>query len=62
MLWIQVYNMENVYRELYKNKISGKIPQELGNLKNLVSLDLYNNSFSGEIPSTLGNLKSLVFL
>ncbi|KAH6558237.1 hypothetical protein KP509_1Z072800 [Ceratopteris richardii] len=38
------------------------MPEELGNLKSLISLDLYNNSLSGEIPSSLGKLKSLVFL
>ena len=49
-------------RELYKNKIQGTIPVELGNLKNLISLDLYNNNISGVIPPALGKLKSLVFL
>ncbi|KAL6581360.1 hypothetical protein OROMI_007283 [Orobanche minor] len=48
--------------ELYKNKIQGAIPAELGNLKSLISLDLYNNNISGTIPQSLGNLKSLVFL
>nr|GMD44842.1 BRASSINOSTEROID INSENSITIVE 1-associated receptor kinase 1-like [Ipomoea batatas] len=49
-------------RELYKNNIQGTIPEELGNLKNLISLDLYNNNISGTIPPSLGKLKSLVFL
>jgi Leucine-rich repeat (LRR) protein len=49
-------------RELFKNNITGNIPEELGNLKNLISLDLYNNQLTGEIPRSLGNLKSLVFL
>jgi hypothetical protein len=49
-------------RELYSNNITGKIPEELGNLTNLVSLDLYLNYLSGNIPSTLGNLKKLRFL
>ncbi|KAL0384505.1 UNVERIFIED_CONTAM: BRASSINOSTEROID INSENSITIVE 1-associated receptor kinase [Sesamum radiatum] len=49
-------------RELYSNNISGRIPNELGNLTNLVSLDLYLNSLSGPIPETLGKLQKLRFL
>jgi hypothetical protein len=49
-------------RELYNNKITGTIPEELGNLTNLESLDLYLNNISGIIPNTLGNLKKLRFL
>lgn len=49
-------------RELYSNNISGKIPNEIGNLTNLVSLDLYLNSLSGPIPDTLGKLQRLRFL
>ncbi|GAU40113.1 hypothetical protein TSUD_389630 [Trifolium subterraneum] len=48
--------------ELYSNNITGKIPEELGNLTNLVSLDLYLNNLSGNIPTTLGNLQKLRFL
>lgn len=50
------------FRELYKNNIQGPIPNELGNLKSLISLDLYSNNISGTIPPSLGKLKSLVFL
>ncbi|XP_022157344.1 leucine-rich repeat protein 1 isoform X2 [Momordica charantia] len=42
--------------------IHGTIPDELGNLKSLISLDLYNNNITGRIPLSLGKLKSLVFL
>ncbi|XP_061350366.1 BRASSINOSTEROID INSENSITIVE 1-associated receptor kinase 1-like isoform X2 [Gastrolobium bilobum] len=48
--------------ELYSNNITGKIPNELGNLANLVSLDLYLNKLTGPIPDTLANLKQLRFL
>lgn len=50
------------FRELYSNNISGRIPFELGNLTNLVSLDLYLNRLNGPIPDTLGKLQKLRFL
>lgn len=53
---------DQICRELYKNNIHGTIPDELGNLKSLISLDLYNNNITGRIPVSLGKLKSLVFL
>ncbi|MFQ6648622.1 hypothetical protein Gotur_020907, partial [Gossypium turneri] len=49
-------------QELYSNNISGIIPEDLGNLTNLVSLDLYLNTLTGHIPSTLGKLQKLRFL
>ncbi|KAJ4824857.1 BRASSINOSTEROID INSENSITIVE 1-associated receptor kinase 1 [Turnera subulata] len=49
-------------RELYSNNLTGRIPEELGNLTNLVSLDLYLNNLTGEIPPTLGKLEKLRFL
>uniref|UniRef100_A0A2P2MS14 non-specific serine/threonine protein kinase n=1 Tax=Rhizophora mucronata TaxID=61149 RepID=A0A2P2MS14_RHIMU len=49
-------------RELYSNNISGTIPDELGNLMGLVSLDLYLNNLSGPIPWTLYKLQKLRFL
>lgn len=49
-------------RELYSNNITGIIPEELGGLTNLVSLDLYLNTLHGTIPDTLGNLGKLRFL
>ena len=51
-----------LYRELYSNNISGRIPEELGNLTNLVSLDLYLNNLTGPIPNTLSKLGKLRFL
>lgn len=49
-------------RELYSNNITGPIPNDIGNLTNLVSLDLYLNSFTGPIPDSLGKLSKLRFL
>ena len=42
--------------------LTGEIPPELGNLKNLENLDLSRNRLTGEIPPELGNLHNLKFL
>ncbi|TKY59523.1 BRASSINOSTEROID INSENSITIVE 1-associated receptor kinase 1 [Spatholobus suberectus] len=63
--WLHVTcnNENSVIRvELSKNNITGKIPEELGSLTNLVSLNLYMNSITGSIPDKLANLKKLRFL
>ncbi|XP_073133788.1 receptor-like protein EIX1 [Henckelia pumila] len=44
------------------NQLSGLLPEQLGEFKNLQSLDLGNNSFTGSIPANLGNLSSLTTL
>jgi Leucine-rich repeat (LRR) protein len=44
------------------SNIQGTIPEEFGNLGNLISLDLSNNSISGPIPASLGKLSALRFL
>lgn len=43
-------------------QIGGSIPEELGSLGSLVSLDLSANLLEGVIPRTLGNLTHLEFL
>lgn len=50
------------FRELYGNNLGGKIPEELGNLEELVSMDLYGNRLHGGIPRSFGKLSSLKFL
>ena len=44
---------------LYGNNLSGTIPAELGNLKNLRRIELQDNKLSGSIPSELAQLDSL---
>lgn len=42
--------------------MTGTIPREIGNLKNLNSLALVGCGFSGPIPDSIGSLKKLTFL
>ncbi|TKY71779.1 leucine-rich repeat receptor protein kinase [Spatholobus suberectus] len=46
----------------YNTGMTGTIPQEIGNLKNLKSLALVGCGFSGPIPDSIGSLKQLTFL
>ena len=46
--------------DLRDNKLSGELPEALGNLLNLTQLHLsVNPSLSGEIPEALGKLSNL---
>ena len=47
---------------LPSNNLTGSIPPELGNLKNLISLMLDSNQLTGGIPGELGGIDSLVLL
>ncbi|PRP81428.1 putative leucine-rich repeat receptor-like protein kinase [Planoprotostelium fungivorum] len=42
-----------------KNRLSGELSPDIGNVSSLTHLWLWTNDFSGPLPSTLGNLKSL---
>lgn len=44
---------------LYKNRLSGVIPKEIGGLTRLELLDLRNNNLNGMIPVELGSMLSL---
>ncbi|XP_022855136.1 MDIS1-interacting receptor like kinase 2-like, partial [Olea europaea var. sylvestris] len=47
---------------LFKNKLSGPIPPELGKLKSLETLSLNNNNLTGLIPASLGKATGLTIL
>ena len=42
--------------------MGGKIPDEIGNLKDVIALYLDVNQFSGQIPSSIGKLTQMVDL
>ncbi|BAF07856.1 Os02g0156400 [Oryza sativa Japonica Group] len=45
--------------DLGQNRLSGSIPNSIGQLKRLEKLHLAYNSMSGELPSTVGNCRNL---
>lgn len=45
--------------KLAANRLTGPIPPELGNLRNLLELELGGNALSGEIPTELARLMQL---
>uniref|UniRef100_A0A7N0URY7 Uncharacterized protein n=1 Tax=Kalanchoe fedtschenkoi TaxID=63787 RepID=A0A7N0URY7_KALFE len=55
-------DLNHALDKLYENNIQGSISSELGDLKNLLTLDLNNNNISGIIPPSLRNLKQLIIL
>ncbi|XP_073013020.1 uncharacterized protein [Typha latifolia] len=52
----------SIYLGFPHNLLSGPIPSEVGNLKNLVQLDIRENNFSGQIPNPLGECQVMEYL
>ncbi|KAJ1255817.1 hypothetical protein BS78_K154300, partial [Paspalum vaginatum] len=50
------------FLNLADNSLSGILPLEVGNLKNLDWLDFSNNKISSEIPASIGECQSLEYL
>ncbi|KAF3773018.1 Inactive protein kinase [Nymphaea thermarum] len=48
------------YRSLMSNRLSGPIPEEIGNMISLKNITIENNQFSGELPPHIGNLTNLI--
>ena len=44
------------------NSDNSKLPESIGNLTNLTSLNLYDNNLTGSIPPQIGNLVNLNYL
>ncbi|OEL30416.1 LRR receptor-like serine/threonine-protein kinase FLS2 [Dichanthelium oligosanthes] len=44
---------------LYENNLSGKLPNQLGHLRNLTTLSLRKNRLSGELPTGISELTKL---
>ncbi|KAF7104243.1 hypothetical protein CFC21_105151 [Triticum aestivum] len=55
-------NTLSIYVNIQNNLLTGGLPIELGNLKNIGELDFSGNLISGEIPISLGDCQSLQYL
>ncbi|MFQ6635516.1 hypothetical protein Gotur_032885 [Gossypium turneri] len=58
---IMLLNAKDVsyFSSLLGNRLTGQIPAELVNLRNLTSLVLESNGLSGTLPAALGNLSKI---
>ncbi|WCJ42955.1 Receptor kinase-like protein Xa21 [Euphorbia peplus] len=61
MLPLSIGNLSSSLQNFYigGNGLTGTIPEEIGNLTNLISLNLENNNLEGFIPKTIGKLRKL---
>ncbi|KNA03508.1 hypothetical protein SOVF_208530 [Spinacia oleracea] len=51
-----------VWIQLYQNNLSGEVPAEFGDFRNLVNLSLYSNNLTGELPQKLGSWAEFDFI
>ncbi|XP_016571199.2 probable LRR receptor-like serine/threonine-protein kinase At3g47570 [Capsicum annuum] len=61
MLPVSMWNLSTSLRNFIANscKIQGRIPNEVGNLSNLLFLELSGNNLVGSISTSIGNLRNL---
>ena len=59
---LAVQNVKEGQLSLPGKNLTGSIPEGLGNLDYLTSLDLSCNALTGSIPENIGNLTRLTFL
>ncbi|KAM6567372.1 hypothetical protein CsatA_026500 [Cannabis sativa] len=59
-LLFQLPNIDFVYIE--NNRLSGRVPENIGDLAHLGALSLYGNRFTGTIPSSISKLTQLTQL
>ncbi len=50
---------DEAYFDFEKNKLTGSIPTELGNLENIHAFMVAGNLLTGTLPSELGELSDL---
>ena len=59
-LWDECYNIiETTTLNLFESNLSGEIPEDIGELVNLISLILPFNQLTGGIPQSISNLENL---
>lgn len=59
-LWANLRN-DALLNKVNDNRLKGKLPKELGELKKLRFLRIGRNDFEGELPAEIGNMESLNF-
>ena len=59
MLGISLTSCNVLCRLLNGNKLSGSLPDELGNLSKLIRLQVDQNNISGPIPKSFANMSSI---
>jgi len=59
---IQVIHSGVREMDLHHNQLTGWMPPEIGDLRNLKGFDLYGNRLTGRIPEKIGNLNHLLWL
>jgi len=53
---------DKIYLQLYNNNLSGYIPESIGRLKDLASINLFGNNIGGDFESLINNISELTEL